>query len=423
MSDGVTLLYTFSQAYNLDNIAHSLKFNQIGDILYIFHVTLWPLKLIRVTNNNWQIAKMWQDNLSLPPMTPYNTNLDKTITVTAGLEGSVNFTVSDGWNLDDITKHTYIKILFNVDSKLEQMSYSQGGSANLIYTSPHILLRKGVKISISTTGMWFATLEIIKNEGNINIATVGKYVSNGDKNFNLTFTFSSNCKVWVKVTNWTGGSGRNINLNIQAEEFQWEQIFRYKIIQQPSLAPTGFYPDNPDFHYYKFNTKEYKWAVGECDYANNFPYNCGLYKDRQVLAYLSEGLSKVTFSEIGLYDNFDYNYLTESSPILITMPSSMGLIKKIVPSNQLIIILSSGTISVDGYNGYLSPTTVIITEQNKQQSHCGAAVKIDNRIIYECAESLYDITYDYNLDGFIGEDITLLAKHLFHQKKNNGYAL
>ena len=150
---------------------------------------------------------------------------------------------------------------------------------------------------------------------------------------------------------------------------------------------------------------------------DNYPSTVTYIQQRLAFANTNNNTEKVYLSRTANFKN-----LTKSSPlqsddaITFTMAGrQVNEVKALLDLGRLVILSSGGEWSAEGDNGVLTPTSI----NTKQYSYNGSGdlqpITIDGAAIYQQARGsiIRDLGYDFQIDGYKGNDLTIFSAHLF----------
>ena len=151
---------------------------------------------------------------------------------------------------------------------------------------------------------------------------------------------------------------------------------------------------------------------------DNYPASVTYIQQRLVFANTINAPEKVFLSKIGDFKNF-----TNRSPIqeddsfnFVMAGSQVNEVKGLVDLGRLVVLTTGGEWSASGGDGSaLTPSTIAL----KQYSYNGSGdlnpIIIDGAAIYQQARGsiIRDLGYDFQIDGYSGNDLTIFSAHLF----------
>jgi hypothetical protein len=129
-------------------------------------------------------------------------------------------------------------------------------------------------------------------------------------------------------------------------------------------------------------------------------------------------VEEVRASRVGLFNNFSTSFPTqEADAIRFRMAGrQVNEIRHLLDLSKLVIMTSGGEFTAEGNgNGSITPTSI----NTKQYSYNGSSkripIVIDSTALYVQARGnvVRDIGFDYTVDGYQGNDLTVFSSHLF----------
>jgi hypothetical protein len=161
------------------------------------------------------------------------------------------------------------------------------------------------------------------------------------------------------------------------------------------------------------------WAEGAWSTKNGYPSCAKFYQNRLGFAGSIKDPLTLWLSQTGDYPNFLVNTPTEDSDSITAPLVSEGVnsIRSMVSIGNMIAFTAGGTwkIGTGSESAALTPTTV----RALQQGYIGASILnpiiVGSRILYcqEMGSTIRDISYQLADDVYKGDDMTMLARHLF----------
>jgi hypothetical protein len=154
--------------------------------------------------------------------------------------------------------------------------------------------------------------------------------------------------------------------------------------------------------------------------AGDYPATVNFYQQRRMFAASDNSPQTVWGSRTGNFKNF-----TVSSPIqdddsvqFDLLGKRVNRIKHMLDLGQLLILTSDGEFAVNGNeSGVLGPSD--INAKQYTYNGCGdlAPIVIDSSAIYLQARGtiIRDLGYDYESNGYRGNDLTIFSAHLFEK--------
>lgn len=167
-------------------------------------------------------------------------------------------------------------------------------------------------------------------------------------------------------------------------------------------------------------TKQYNYALSAWSQTLGYPRCVTLYQDRLVFASSPSYPLNVWLSATGDYYNFrtEADSDSEDGAITITLTSqTMNNINNLISKNDLLGFSEGGVWKINSRSAVsgLSADTIYAQQQNFEGSKAVLPLIVNNLFLYvlDLGSTVRDLSYNYNMDSYIGDDITLLARHLF----------
>lgn len=152
--------------------------------------------------------------------------------------------------------------------------------------------------------------------------------------------------------------------------------------------------------------------------ANDYPGVVNYFQQRLVLANTINDTEKIFTSKIGDFKNFGV-----SSPIQnddsITFKIAgrqVNAVKHIIDLNKLVVFTAGGEYVVNGDQANIvTPTDINVRAQTYNGASYLQPIIINNSALYVQARGsiVRDLAFSFESDGFTGNDLTVLAFHLF----------
>lgn len=166
--------------------------------------------------------------------------------------------------------------------------------------------------------------------------------------------------------------------------------------------------------------KCYAYALSAWSQTLGYPRCVTLYQDRLVFASSPSYPLNVWLSATGDYYNFrtEADNDSDDGAITITLTSqTMNNINSLISKNDLLGFSEGGVWKINSRSAVsgLSSDTVYAQQQNFEGSKAMLPLIVNNHFLYvlDLGSTVRDLSYNYNMDSYVGDDITLLARHLF----------
>lgn len=163
------------------------------------------------------------------------------------------------------------------------------------------------------------------------------------------------------------------------------------------------------------------FAFAAWDGKKGYPSATGFYEDRLVFAG-SKGFPQTFWtSKTGDYYNFGTSIPSaDDDGITATLNGGqMNGIKAIIAFGEMLLLTAGGEFKVSGGGKALSGSNVLSQPQEYRGVSDVNPVTIGSRIIYVQHQGniIRDLAYSYDVDKYTGDDLNLLASHLFEGHK------
>ncbi len=153
------------------------------------------------------------------------------------------------------------------------------------------------------------------------------------------------------------------------------------------------------------------WTSG-----NGYPRAVSFYEQRLFFAGTSTYPQTIWGSQTADYENFDQGTgLADESMEYAIATNKVNVIRWLQPSRDLIVGTGGGEFKVGRPQGEpLTPSNVMVTQQTTYGSWTIPPIQIGNAILFaqRARRKLREFSYQFQSDGYIAPDMTLLAEHI-----------
>lgn len=162
----------------------------------------------------------------------------------------------------------------------------------------------------------------------------------------------------------------------------------------------------------------FDWAEGSFSTKNGFPACVFVFQDRLGLAGTYGEPQTLWFSKTAAYENFGHarGKLQADDAISVNLSGKkLNAIRCVCTAGKLLVFTAGSEWSLSA-SGALTPYNIQVQQQSERGAGRAAVMMVGNRVLYVQARGsvLRDFYYDYASASYTGEDLTLCAKHLFH---------
>lgn len=392
--DAVRLPVELETPFSVDDLPN-IRVAQSVDVMYICSGAHPVQKLSRYSESDWRISEaVWLTS-------PYSDiNLDEEAKITpSGRTGEIQLTAS---------KDIFHAECMNDTMKIEQYVNGETVTYNGSGTAYSSVLHVGKQWKIITHGTWSGKISIQQSLDNgatwVDLRT---YTSSDDYNPTESGDVDEYCLMRIRVE--VGGS---IRADLSAYPYRHEGYVTITGIMNERQAKArvdkalGGVEATSD------------WYWGAWSKVNGYPRCAAFFQDRLCFGGCRKYPQRLWMSRSGDYENFgidkESGTVTDDSAITADLLSRQSYsICHMDVGNDLVVFTDGNTWTVAG-GETVKPTN--ITPRNQENYGCSNVppLRIGNRIVYvqRRGSIVRDTGYSYQSDGYIGNDLTLLAKHL-----------
>ncbi|EFM18634.1 hypothetical protein [Pantoea sp. aB] len=167
----------------------------------------------------------------------------------------------------------------------------------------------------------------------------------------------------------------------------------------------------------------YKWAKFAWNQVNGYPGTVTYYQQRLIFAASIKYPQTIWCSKTGDYKDFGKTSpIADDDRIVYTYAGKqVNEIRHLIDVGSLVALTSGGQFQIVGdQNKTLTPTAFSFSSQGADGASSVAPITVSNIALFiqEKGSVVRDLAYSFDVDGYQGSDLTVLANHLF-----NGYRL
>lgn len=367
------VVYELATPYQEADI-FNLKFTQSADVMTICHPDYAPRELQRFAHDNWALVEVVTKNGPFEDI-----NIDDTKTVySSGETGTVTLTASSAiFGAEQVGKLFY----------LEQPAVD---SVPVWETSKSV-----------TTGT------VRRAENNYYRAnTAGK-----------TGTLRPSHSEGMAWDGW-GGSGDDDT------GIQWEYlhsgfgICRITAVAANGLSATATVISRIPSNVVGSANASYKYGRYAWNSVNGYPGTVVYYQQRLIFAASTAFPQTVWCSRSGDYKDFGKNNpITDDDRIIYTYAGrQVNEIRHLIDVGSLMALTSGGQFQITGdQNKVLTPSSFSFSSQGADGASSTPPITVSNIALFiqDKGSVVRDLAYSFDVDGYQGSDLTVLANHLF----------
>lgn len=381
IKDGAVVLTTGNVIYEIatpwaESDLFNLKFTQSADVMTICHPSYPPKELRRYAHDNWQIVDVVTNN---GPFEDINTV--QTSTVYASSEtGTITLTSNTAiFGAEQVGKLFY----------LEQPAVDS--------------------IPVWETSKTTAINDVRRADSNYYRAnTAGK-----------TGTLRPSHDEGMAWDGWGGTGDTDTGV-------QWEYlhsgfgIARITAVASNALSATATVISRIPSNVVGSTKASYKWARFAWNSVNGYPSTVTYYQQRLFFAASAAQPQTIWASRTGDYRDFGKNLpIQDDDRIVYTYAGrQVNQIRHLIDVGSLIVLTSGGEFVAKGdQNNTLTPSSFSLSSQGSNGSSIVPPIAVANIALFvqEKGSVIRDLAYSFDVDGYQGNDLTILANHLFQK--------
>lgn len=406
--------YEITNNYSEDEL-DTIKYTQSADVMFLVQPNHPPATLTRYANDNWTFERM---DITGGPFADSELTAESTTTITASATtGTVTLTASasifNANMVDDLIALTHF-----VDSDYKKGTPTANGDNLIVEVLPHST------VYVESFGFWDGNFTLEKYE-----RLTGQWVKirsqsgNRSQNYNLTEENDSDEITQYRVTStefntdvWSGENEQQrgyITIQAFGNDYTGHVLITgYTSATQVTgtvkkqLASTEA-------------TKDYQFA--SWTQKNGYPTCAGFFEDRLVFAGSKAEPQTFWASKTGDYYNFGTSIpALDNDAITATINGGqMNGIKAIIAFGEMILLTAGGEYKVTGNGKPITGENVLSQAQEYRGISDVLPVTVGSRIVYlqQQGNLIRDLAYSYDVDKYTGDDLNLLAAHLFERHK------
>lgn len=149
--------------------------------------------------------------------------------------------------------------------------------------------------------------------------------------------------------------------------------------------------------------------------ARGYPKAVGFFEQRLVFGGTATLPQTLWFSEIGIFDGFGAGPDDEDSIDIELSSNEVNEISWISTSRDLVVGTSGGELTINsGSSASISPSNIQQQPRTYHGSTTQQVVNVRDEILFlqNSGRKIRTFRYDFNIDGYTGEDLNFLAEHI-----------
>lgn len=383
-----------------------IKYTQSADVLFLVHVNHPPMTLTRYGVTEWKLERM---DIAGGPFDDPDTKENVKIGASA-VRGDVTLTASTDYFTNDMV------------GSLIRLGHTMGGQLKFGNPTTALSVRcvPGGTVYVESFGFWNGSFVVEKHD-----KSTGEWVvlqeqhANRTQNYTLNYTNKSDDIIEYRVRSnefdtsvWANENERQRGyVTIQTFAQDYYGVARITAVNSATSAAATVTREFADTE----ATNDFSLSVWSAK--KGYPQAVSFFEDRLVFAGSRAKPQTYWASQSGDYYNFWVNTPQQDSDAITGTLSGgqMNGIRAIIPFGEMLMLTSGGEYKVGGGNETFTPTNQKAEPQEYRGINNLTPVVIGGRIVYVQHQGsvIRDLTYSYDVDKYTGDDVSLLAAHLF----------
>lgn len=468
----VSPIYEIVSPYDIDDI-DALSYVQFGNTIYIAHPSYAPRKLTRTSNTSWSLTTI---EFSPPATVELGYSPDTSLTPSADTGTSVNFTAGSATFLqgdvgrqiinttpeetgkaiitsitsstvavcDIVEDFTDTNAILSGDWKMDlspkaQLEFNGYQSGSII--------RVNAKYPVGFEGPDLTITGITQsNPGVITSASHGLSVGDRIKLKDIVGMSILNNREYLVRTLLTntidmddpdtgadidtsgygayssGGIINQIFTGIKQDTFRSDDVGKYILVNDGVLKIVEYVAATEVkcqvLKAMSSKSDSENWTIEEEDWtaARGYPRCVGLFQERLVFGGTESRPTTLYFSETGIFDGFGVGSLDTDAIIIDVSSKEVNQINWLSNSRDLVVGTSGSelTVSAPSSTTGLSPSNIEVQTRTYHGSSTQSPVNVSSETLFiqGSTRKIRTFRYDFNLDGYTGEDLNFYAEHL-----------
>ena len=399
-----------------------IKCTQSANYMFLVHPEHPPYVLIRGYSSGqitWSLERM---DIEGGPFEDGNTT--STMISASGLTGTVTLTATANYFTSDMVG-SLLQLGHTVGSQYVKgvpAAWTDDDDVKHAADTLEVSCVPGGSVYVESFGFW---------KGNF---TLEKYIDgswtkirtqegNHSSNYNFTETNNHSSIVKYRITStefdpttWSGENKKQTgNVTLQTFSQDYYGIVKITSVNSTKSATATVIRELGE----KKATKDY--AISPWSTEKGYPACAKFFEDRLVFAGNQAYGQTFWMSKGGDYFNFSTSVPSaDTDAVTGTLNGGeMNGIKAMIAFGELIMLTAGSEYKVTGNNKAISPSNILSQAQEYRGINDVEPVTVGSRIIYiqHQGNIVRDLAYTYEADKYTGDDINLLAQHLFDEHK------
>lgn len=374
-----------------------LRFVQSVDVIYICSGKYPVKKLLRYAENDWSLVDVaW----TMPAYADINMDDELTVTPSAA-SGEITLTASAA--------------IFSADRIGDTMKLEQYVDSTSTNGSTPITV--GETWKVITHGTWSGTVRVqISYDDGKTWQTLRTYTGSDDYNPTETGDVSEYCKMRLSLSISSG----SCNANLSSYPYTHTGYVKITAISSEAVAVAAVVKELGNTE----ATADWYWCAWSK--TNGYPNAATFFQDRLVLGGSDAFPQRIWLSKSGDYENFGVDKedgtVTDDSAISADLLSQKSYTINHLDCGTDLIVMTEGNLWTISGTETVTPSSMTPRLQENYGTNDVIPMRVGSRLVYvqRRGSIVRDTGYSYDTDSYVGQDLTLLAKHLIKGREITG---
>ena len=398
----------------LEGELRALSFAQSADVLFIVHPNHPPMELARYADTNWTLEKC---AFKGGPFRTMNST-DTTIALSS-MTGNVTLTASAA-----LFNAGHAGALFSVFHHVDEVTKKTSGDLSASW---------GVEVKayegwhVLSSGFWGGTVRLQRyDEDEARWTDIYTFTSGSTetscKNYEESGTVEEPTRFRLTADSFTtflpdGNTDADRGyFELTAEAADYECCIRINSVTSSTVAQGTFEKDAASTRATR------NWSEGAWSDYRGWPCAVGFNQDRLCFGGNASEPQNVWMSVTGDYYNFERHLvLQDDDAVTASLVSrKVSPVRAFVPLSSLVVLTAGAewTISAGGTKSAITPSSLEANVQGYRGASMVTPVVIGNMVLFvqKQGKIIRDLGYAFESDSYSGNDLTVLATHLFKDR-------
>lgn len=398
----------------LEGELSALSLAQSADVLFIVHPNHPPMELARYSDTNWTLEKC---AFTGGPFRTMNSS-DTTIALSSA-SGNVTLTASSA-----LFDAGHVGALFSVFHHVDEVTKKTSGEFSESW---------GVEVKaydgwhVISSGFWGGTVRLQRyDEDEARWTDIYTFYSGSTKtsckNYDESGTVEEPTRFRLTADSFEtflpeGNTDADRGyFELTAEAADYECCIRINSVTSATVAQGIFEKDAASTR----TTRN--WSEGAWSDYRGWPCAVGFNQDRLCFGGNASEPQNVWMSVTGDYYNFERHLvLQDDDAVTASLVSrKVSPVRAFVPLSSLVVLTAGAewTISAGGTKSAITPSSLEANVQGYRGASMVSPVVIGNMVLFvqKQGKIIRDLGYAFESDSYSGNDLTVLATHLFKDR-------